>query len=309
VVPGAVLQSSVARAWAFIERYHTVFGNETQLRPMITEDFTFFDPIDGDYEIKGRDAFVSLTHDVATRYPTVKRTTTAATTAGDQVAFEVTFPHFWPPIGAEPATHDPARSLEVFSFRGQIASSFDMWFEAGTMQAARSGCFGATPSCASDVAALAQRYVTAWASGDRAAVGALYRRDATFTDPVLGLKQTGPAAIAGTTTGRFGNRPRITVLDVYVQTAGPNAPSSTTDAQGQLIAIAIKFRVDLTAGGGPHTIVAVTTLDLGTRTGGGFDRDPNGLIVQEVVHHDLAGLVAAGLVVGPMANTGSPSTS
>jgi hypothetical protein len=56
------------------------------------------------------------------------------------------------------------------------------------------------------------------------------------------------------------------------------------------------YRAGLTLDGLSHGFDGLATLELGTRAGNGFDRDPNGLILKETVFHDLAGLASAGLL-------------
>jgi hypothetical protein len=276
VTSAGQLRSRTTAATAFVNRYHLVYGDPTQLAPMLTESFVFFDPNDGDYEITPRASFVEVARQVAASYPSMRRTVTATLTATDRFALEVTFnPEFWPPFGSEPTSRGPVRGLEVFGFRDDLASSFDTWTSVGTMQAGKLGCYGATASCGPDIAALEQRYTSAWSSGDRSAVAALYRADASLEDSVLGLRVTGARAIAATAAARFGSQPRITVLDSYIQTAGPYPPASATDPQGQVIAVAVKYRAEVSVNGLLHELIGLATLELGTRTGGGFDRDPN----------------------------------
>ena len=51
---------------------------------------------------------------------------------------------------------------------------------------------------------IADRYLAAWSSGDKARIAALYGSDAVFSDTMLGLQAQGAAAIAGLAGGVSG---------------------------------------------------------------------------------------------------------
>ena len=86
------------------------------------------------------------------------------------------------------------------------------------------------------------------------------------------------------------------MIDLYVQTNGPYAPTEQLPEQGAIIGVGIHYRCNLLVDGKPSTVEGLTTFELGTRMGKSFAPDPNGLITREEVFYDADSLLASGLV-------------
>ena len=218
--------------------------------------------------------------------------------SGDGVACFNAVENMWAPWGGpEPADHPPEDALEVFRFKDGLVTRWDIWLSAQSAEMVSFGAFAPGEGGPEQLRAIADKYLAAWASGDKARIAALYHEDAVFSDTMLGLQAQGADAIANLGEGRFGAGSPVTfeVIDLYTQTNGYAPPTELQPDLGAITAVGIHYRCNLVVDGKPATVEGLTTFDLGTLRGT-VVLDPNGLITREEVFHDADSLLASGLM-------------
>ena len=283
------IEQLASRATSFAEDHLEQWPDIDAFMANYTDDYTYADPTWSDYRV-GSEDIVSMWRlwESMTNY-TID--VTAEYVSADGAAFEETWPGLQPPMSLPP-NPPVASGLDVYTFEDSRVASNDLWYRAEDNVAYGIGCF-AVDSCPA-LQDTVDRYVTAWAEKDPTAIAGLYSEDATFSDSVFGLDATGQDVIVGLADQRFGSSDglQIEVLDLYAWTAGttPPTPDFRPEA-GRLIGVAIHYRATLD--GTSEVQEAVTTLELGVKTGTGFDVDPDGLIHHEVVYHSPETLLAA----------------
>jgi hypothetical protein len=191
--------------------------------------------------------------------------------------------------------------LEVFHFKNGQVTGLDIWNWASSLELMTFGVFAPGKGGPEQLKEIADRYLAAWASGDKARIAALYHEDASFSDTMLGLQAQGASAIAALGEKRFGAGGPVTfeIIDLYAQTNTYQPPTEQQPKQGAIIAVGIRYRCNQIVDGKPTSVESLTTFQLGTRMGKGlflFDLDPNGLIHREEVFYDADSLLASGLV-------------
>jgi photosystem II stability/assembly factor-like uncharacterized protein len=272
-VPVAMSKAEIAQwktdAIAFNDRFYGAWPDADATFTQFADDAAFYDPSNGDFLIEGKKAANRLIVDT-----------------------------IWPPWVPEPANHAPVGTLEVFGFRNGQVTRYEEWFWAATLEMLGYGVFAPGKGGSEQLQKIADRYVAAWSSGDKARIAALYNKDATFSDTMRGLHAQGPGDIAELAGKRFGSagKTAFEVIDLYVQTNGPDPPTEQLPKQGAIIGVGIHYRCNLVMDGKSATVEGLTTFELGTRQGSTFAPDPNGLITREEVFYDADSLLASGLV-------------
>jgi SnoaL-like domain len=157
----------------------------------------------------------------------------------------------------------------VFRFKDGQVTSWEVWFSAPTLEMISFGCFAPGKGGSEQLQTIADKYLAAWASGDKARIAALYHPDALFSDTALGLQAQGAAAISELGEERFGAGSPVTfkIIDLYAQTKGPDPPTEQQPEQGAIIGVGIHYRCSLVVNGKPASVEGLTTFELGTRQG------------------------------------------
>jgi hypothetical protein len=285
-------------AAAFADRFFGKYGDVNVTFPEFADDVTFYDPGDGDFLVEGKQQVVALTRSMFSDFPDYRFRQKAVYLSAGGVACDGVLENLWPPGLPEPADHPPVRGLELFRFKEGLVASWEIWGLPATLEMVSMGCFAPGEGGSEQLQKIADRYLAAWSSGDKARIAALYRNNAVFSDTMLGLQAQGPAAISELSDKRFGSAGTITfeVIDLYVQTNGPDPPTKQQPEQGAIIAVGIHYRCNLVVEGKPASVESLATFDLGTRHEKSFDIDSDGLIAREEVFYDAESLLASGLV-------------
>ena len=284
-------------AIAFADHFNASQSNVDELFAGFAADAISYDPSDGSI-ITGKADIVAMQQSFLQVIPNMKIHRTRLYLSGDSAAYANAEENMWPPWVPEPAKHPPVDELDVFRFKDGLVTSWETWFSGPTLEMVSFGSFAPNRGGPQQLQKIADQYFSAWSSGDKAWIAALYGGEAAFTDTMLGLHAQGPAAISELLDKRFGSAGKVSfkTLDLYAQTYGPYAPNSQSPRQGAIIAVGIHYRCTLAASGTSKTIEGLTTLQLGTRQGKYFSLDPNGLITREEVFYDADSLLASGLV-------------
>jgi hypothetical protein len=285
-------------AIVFADRFGAAGSNVDQQFADFAENATNYDPSDGAL-FDGKAAIVAMQRDFLQYMPNFKAQRKGLYLSGDGVAFVNAEENNWPPWMPEPADHPPVISLMVFRCKDGLVNSWDLWFSGPTLEMVSFGSFAPGKGGPEQLQKIADQYLSAWSSGDKGRIAALYGGEAAFADTMLGLQAQGPAAISELFDQRFGSASKVAfkILDLFAQTDGPYPPNSQSPRQGAIIAVGIHYRCTLAANGTSKTIEGLTTLQLGTRqVGTYFSLDPNGLIHREEVFYDADSLLASGLV-------------
>jgi hypothetical protein len=285
-------------AVAFADGFYGQYGDAKATFPEFADDVTFYDPCDGDFLTVGKEPIASMIRDLSTGIPDFGAEVEGIFLSAGGAACQVAEAKLWPPWLAEPADHPPARLMQVFRFEDGLVASWDLMFAAATLEMVEVAVFAPGKGGSEHLQEIADRYLAAWASGDKGRIAALYRTDATFSDTALGLQAQGADAIAELGEKRFGAGSPVSfeVIDFWVQTNGPAPPTDELPEDGAIIGVGIHYRSNLVVDGTPSTVEGLTTFELGTRVGNAFDPDPNGLITREEVFYDADSLLASGLV-------------
>jgi hypothetical protein len=284
-------------AIAFVDRFGAAGSNVDQQFADFAENATNYDPSDGSF-FDGKAAIVAMQRDFLQYMPNFEAQRKGLYLSGDGVIYVNAEENMWPPWVPEPTNHPPVDELGVFRFKDGLATSWDIWFSGPTLAMVSFGSFAPGKGGPEQLQKIADQYLSAWSSGDKAQIAALYGDEAAFVDTMLGLQAQGPAAIGELLNKRFGSAGKVSfkILDLYAQTDGPDPPNSQSPRQGTLIAVGIHYQGTVTANGTSRTIEGLTTLQLGTRMGRYFSLDPNGLVTREEVFYDPDSLLASGLV-------------
>jgi ketosteroid isomerase-like protein len=286
-------------AAAFVDGFYGAFPDADAMLANFADDATFYDPCDGDFLLKGKRVILGMQRDF-NEYVHAQGGTfdpKALYLSGDAAASSNVMENLWPPWTPEPADIPPTITLEVFRFKNGRVASWDIWNEAPSLELVSCGCFAPGKGGSEQLQAIAEKYLAAWDSGDKARIAALYHPDAVFTDTLLGLQAQGPTAISELGEQRFWSASDITfeVVDLYAQTNGYPPPTEDQPELGAITAVGIHYRCNLVIEGRPATVDGLTTFQLGTLQGT-FVPDPNGLITREEVFYDADSLLASGLV-------------
>jgi len=289
-VPTAVMSAAELTRWedtalGFANRFNANFADAEAVFSEFSDDMVIYDPGNGD-TFEGRAAAVEAWSGFARGWPNVEAQTTGVYLSVDAAAaLTDVFNLVDMPDGG------PLHEIRLYRFEDDRATVFELWYRVEGR-----GCPW-VDVCRVEPADLAQRYLSAWSSGDVVRIGALYVEDAAFADSLLGIDAAGRAAIAGLGDERFGSNgdPACTLLDLYAQNYGGADPTPADPDRGQVIAVAIQFRCSLAGDPGAATD-HITVLRLGTRQADGrFVLDPSGRILREEVFHDTDSLIAAGV--------------
>lgn len=285
-------------AIAFNDRLNAAFPHAAAQFAQFADDVEFYDPSDGDFIMKGKATAVRMQQGFNDYAPDIKFHRTATYLSGDAAAHANSIEHLWPPWVPEPASHPAVDDLEVFRFRGGQVVGYDIWFAEATLKMISFGWFASGKGGPERLQKIADEYLAAWSSGDKARIAGLYRDDAIFTDTMLGLQAQGAAAISELRDKRFGSADKVTfeIIGLYAQTNGYAPPTDEIPGNGAVIAVGIHYRCTLVMGGKSTTVEGLTTFELGDRQGKSFAPDPNGLITREEVFYDPDSIMASGLL-------------
>jgi ketosteroid isomerase-like protein len=286
-------------ATAFVEGFYGAFPDANAMLVGFADDATFYDPCNGDFLLEGKQGILGMMRDF-NAYAHDRGATfdpEALYLSGNGAASSNAMENLWPPWTPEPADIPTTIILEVFRFKDGQVASYDIWNEAPSLELVSCGCFAPGKGGSEQLQAIADKYLAAWASGDKARIAALYHEEAVFSDTMLGLQAQGPAAIAELFDKRFGSDDTVTfeIVNLYVQTNGYPPPTEDQPELGAIIAVGIHYLCNLVVQGKPATIEGLTTFDLGTLQGT-VVLDPNGLITREEVFYDADSLLASELV-------------
>jgi ketosteroid isomerase-like protein len=285
-------------ATALADRFYGAFPDADAMLANFADDATFYDPCSGSHVwfLKGKQSIVGMMQDFNDMYPSGKYGLKAVFLSGDGAAYRLAMENMWPPFSPEPAARPPWIGLEVFHVKDGQGASWDIWNSPPSLELGTYGVFASGKGGSAQLREIADRYLTAWSSGDKTRIAALYHPDAVFSDTMLGLQAQGAAAIAELGEKRFGAGGPVTfeVLDLYAQTYGYAAPTEQQPEQGAIIGVGIHYRGNLVVDGKPATVEGLTTFELGTREYMSA-LDPNGLIHREEVFYDADSLLASGL--------------
>lgn len=223
-----------SEAVTFIEEFESAWPNVEAVFGEFAENATFFDPTNGDFLVEGKQEIVTIHKAFASAFPDLDVEVEDVFVTVDGVVNAYSS-GIYPPFRPKPENPPPTRGLDVFRFdRGQV-SSYVLYFAPEILTAAEMGCF-ATEGCPTLIE-LADRYLSAWQSGDEGQIGALYSTDATFEDRVFGLSASGADEIADLVARRFGPPESFTLekIEAWAQTDGYLPP-------GDLIAIGLRYQ-------------------------------------------------------------------
>jgi hypothetical protein len=300
--PTAVMSAAEIGRWktdaiAFADRFYGAWPYVNATFANFADNAAFYDPTDGDFLITGKQRIVPVYQAFFSYFPDIQAQRRGMYLSADGAAYAIDTKNLWPPWVPEPAHHAPIGEIELFRFQKDQVTSYELWFSSATLQMCSTGCFTAGKGGTEELRKIVDRYVSAWSSGDTARIAALYRRDAMFTDSMLGIQAKGSAAIAAVGNQRFGSggTTTFTVVGLYAQTNGPDAPTQQLPEKGAIIGVAIHYRYAVVANGTSKTVEGLTTFELGTRMGKAFSIDPRGLIAREEVFYVPDSLVTAGL--------------
>jgi hypothetical protein len=286
-------------AVAFADRFYGAWPDVDASFAEFADDATFYDPGDGDFLIEGKQQIVALHRSFFCDFPEIQVHRTGLYLSADGAAYRATTENLWPPGVPEPADHPPVGGLDLFRFKDGLVASWEVnWALPASLEMVGFGVFAPGEHGSEQLQEIADRYLAVWSSGDKDRIAALYRKDAVFSDTMLGIQAQGPAAISELGVKRFGTGGPVTfeIIDLYVQTNGPDPPIKSRPDSGAIVAAGIHYRCNLVVDDEPATVESLTTFELGTRQGGSFALDPNGLITREEVFYDADSLVASGLV-------------
>ena len=273
-----------AHAIGFSDAYHGSWPDIDLALERFANSAVFYDPADGDFIIEGK-AVVPMLRGFAAYMAGVEPVMEEVFVSADGASFRASYGHgYWPPWSVEPADHPPVVGLDVFHFAGDSVTGLDIWFEDDTLGTLGFGCFAAN-GCP-QLAAIVDRYVTAWTSGDPSQIAALYDDNATFTDSLLQIDAVGPEEISGIAETRFGEGDvTLEVVEIYAQTNGPDVPTDTGSEIGAVIAVGLHYRIS-SPSAEFTSFESLTTFEFGTRQANGFTPHPEGLITREEVFHN-----------------------
>jgi ketosteroid isomerase-like protein len=285
-------------AVAFGDRFYGAWPDVDASFAQFADDATFYDPIDGDFTIEGKQAIVTLEQGLFQYFPDIKVHQKAAYLSASGAAYATATENLWPPGVPEPADHPEITGLELFRFRDGLVASWEIWASPASLEMVSMGCFAPGKGGSQQLRTIADRYLAAWSSGDKDRIAALYRKDAVFSDSILGVQAQGAGAISELGDKRFGSASKTAfeAIDLYVQTNGPDPPTVQLPEQGAIIAVGIHYRSNMLVDGAAKTVEGLTTFELGTRRGSTFVPDPNNLITREETFYDADSLPASGLV-------------
>ena len=261
-----------------------------------TEDGTIFDPSDDQFGVQGREVIKSFYRNFFGYVHNIRVQRDNAYISADGAAYVVTPLGLWPPWVPEPPDHPNVKALDAMRFDNALIVTEGMWFSPDTLEMVSFGVFAQGGGGSARLQQLAERYLAAWSSGDKARIAALYRDDAVFSDSMLGLEAAGPTAISELGTKRFGSSGHagFEILGFYAQTNGSDPFSADKPDQGAIAGMAIHFRCTVPVGGHSTSFEGFVLCELGTRQASAFAVDPNGLIGHEEVFYDVDTLIAAG---------------
>jgi ketosteroid isomerase-like protein len=280
----------------FSNRFFGAWPDADALGACYTEDATIFDPSDGSFDVQGREVIKSFYRNFFSYVRDVRVLRDNTCISADGAAYAVTPVGLWPPWVPEPPDHPNVKALDLMRFDKDLIASEEMWFSPATLEMVSFGVFAPGGGGSAHLRQLAERYLAAWSSGDKARIAALYRDDAVFSDSLMDLQAQGPAAISELGTKRFGSSGRagFEILDLYAQTNGADPFSADKPEQGAIAGMAIHFRCVVPVGGRSVSFEGVVVCELGTRQASTFAVDPNGSIEREEVFYDAGSLIAAG---------------
>jgi hypothetical protein len=273
-----------AHAIGLSDAYHRSWPDIDGALERFANSAVFYDPADGDFIIEG-EGVVPMLRGFAAYMAGVEVVMEEVFVSADGASFRASYGHgYWPPWAVEPADHPPVIGLDVFHLEGDSVTGLDIWFEDDSLGTLGFGCFAAN-GCP-QLAAIVDRYVTAWTSGDPSQIAALYDDNATFTDSLLQIDAVGPEEISGIAEARFGEGDvTLEVVEIYAQTNGPDVPTDTDSEIGGVIAVGLHYRVS-SPSADFISFESLTTFEFGTRQANGFAPHPEGLITREEVFHN-----------------------
>jgi hypothetical protein len=285
-------------AATFIDRYYAAYPNVDAVFADFADNAAFYDPSDGDFLIAGKEQILAINRDFFSSFPNIQSQAKATYVSGDGAIYRVSTDHLWPPWVPEPADHPPVGEYDLFRFDSGHVIAYDLWFTEATLKMVTFGWFAPGQGGPEQLHKIADAYVAAWSSGDKARIAALYRDGAVFSDTLLGLTARGPAAISELGDKRFGSADKVSIeiVDLFAQTNGPTQPTDALPQNGAIIGVGIHYRATLAVGGKSTSLEGVTTFELGTRVGIAFNPDPNGLITREEVFYNADSVIASGLI-------------
>jgi ketosteroid isomerase-like protein len=262
---------------AFIEEFEGSWPDVEATFRDFADDSTFFDPTNADYLVEGKQEIVSIHRGFASAFPDLDMEIEDVFVTVDGV-INAYSSGIYPPFRPKPENPPPARGLDVFIFDGDQVSSYVLYFAPEILTAAEMGCF-AIDGCP-DLSELANRYLSAWQSGDKDQVASLYSSDATFEDRVFGLSATGADEIADLAAQRFGPPDSFTVeeIEVWAQTDGYLPP-------GELIGIGLRYQWTIDTPTTQTTVDAVTLMSVSDNR-----------IVTELVFYEPDSLLSSSIV-------------
>jgi len=293
------MSASDLRRWGhllpdFGAEYYRAWPDEDAVMAMLAEDATFSDPTDGDL-VTGTEALQGFVRTIAAAYPDLRYSITDALWGGRRGLFELEVTGIWPPWVPAPANPPPLHEVQILEIDlGQpLVHRAELAMPVAELEMFPLGCFQDN-GCSAEYRQLVERYVSAWSSGDEARVAALYRDDATFDDPMLGLREIGAQEIGRLIHVRFGRATDVgfDVLRTYAQTNGYSYPTSRQPLLGAVIGIGLRYRWTGVIGGHQESLESFTLLRYANWTPAGLVDDPDGRIVEELVFHDTGSLAS-----------------
>jgi ketosteroid isomerase-like protein len=285
----AVLSDAELARWgtdaaAFGDRYYGAWGDADAECAVIDAEFAddavYYDPSQNTFGIEGKQAIMSACRQFMALNPDLRAQVTGMYLSADGSVYRVA-----PDVG-----------LQLYPFENGKISGVDLWWSPATLGEGGLGCFAPGHDGYEQLREIAERYLAAWSSEDKAQISALYHEDATFSDSLLGLRVQGAETIAELADERFGSDTTVSfeIIDLYAQTNGSYLPYEQQPERGAVIGVGIHYRATLEAGGVSTAFQGLTTLELGARTGvyPYFKIDPNGHVTREEVFYDTESLPA-----------------
>lgn len=190
----------------------------------------------------------------------------------------------------------PIEFSHLFHFKNGLIDNWDLWVSPSSLELLQHAAFAPGQDGQVKLENIVNRYISAWTSGDAQKIAALYRDDAVFEDTLRNIQVQGSASIAKLAQERFGpaENNTIEIVDLIVQTNGPDQPSSQFPDKGIIIAIGIHYRWTTMIDRVSIPLDGLTVFELGVKNKGSFDIDPDGLIVRERFFYNPDSLLALG---------------
>lgn len=273
------LEDLEATVQAFFDRFYEGWPDLEDRYSEFADDAVFYDPSFGDYFV-GPEEIIAGWRMMPGAFPDLEAATNRLFLSAENAVFDVDWIGLF--LGTKPSDVPWPAGLELFRFAGGQVASQDLWYTAETLEGPMLRCGG----CTAEIQSMANRYVTAWSSGEADQIASLYSAQATLADSMFGISATGPDRIAASHRERFGSGEiTMNVEGVYgVSLARPLIGHETNSNRGDITGVGVHFKWTADEGT-TGTVESLALLYFGSVENGSYEADPQNLIVREEVFH------------------------